>query len=322
MARLGTSGRLWARLQSRLRPVYPRLALELSLDRWTLLRGEHTPQGPSLRRTRSAALEPAAITLGGSGGCSFELEPLRAALQELLDGELERPRRVSLLLPDLVARAALLEFESLPARQKERADLVRWKLKRTIPFKVEEARIALQELAPVNGQRRLLAVAAPEAAVAPLEQLLQSFELEPVLVDLSTLNLWNLVADLAAQQDLALLNRDSGFFAICYFRAGQLIFYRCKAMAMAADPGALTYLLQEVRASQIYLEERLQLPAPRSYLVRDVIGGGLERALADRFGAAVESIDPRRLIDLAGCAHLPSAQLQRLLPLMGALKGR
>ncbi|HEX9637631.1 MAG TPA: hypothetical protein VGB99_08865 [Acidobacteriota bacterium] len=313
---------LWAKLQARLRPVYPRVAIELSFDRWSLLRGERTPQGISLRRARSVPLAPEAITLGGPAGCSFDLERLRAGLSELLEGELEGPHRVTLLLPDAIARATLLEFESLPARREERIELLRWKLKRITPFKIEDARISYQELAPNHGHRRLLAVAAPTGAVLPLEQLLESFELEPVLVDLSTPNLWNLMAELATDHDLLLINRDVGFFAVSYFQAGKLCFYRCKPSPEPTDVDASDYLLQEIRASQLYLEERLELPSPKDYVVRDAVGSGLERALHEQFGAAVESVDPHRLVDLGGCAHLPPAQLQRLLPLMGALQGR
>jgi hypothetical protein len=312
----------WVQLKSRLRPIYPRLVLELSFDRWTLLRGEHTPQGPSLRRTRTVAFDPQAMVVEGAGTCAFDLEALRAALAELLAGEDELPRRVSLLLPDLTARGTLLDFETLPARRHDRIELIRWKLKRTTPFRVEEARISFQELPSANGHRRLLAVAAPEATLAPLEQLVASFDLEPVLVDLSTPNLWNLVADLAADQDLLLINRDTGFFTINYFRAGQLSFYRCKASANASDQESSEYLLQEIHASQLYLHERLELPSSKNFLVRDVVGDGLDRALQRRFDATVELVDPRPLVDLAGCAHLPAAQLQKLLPLMGALKGR
>jgi hypothetical protein len=312
-----------ARVRARLRPIYPALALELGFERLSFLRAERTAQGPSLRRAHSAPLPPGALVPGGGGVWTCDPEPLRAALTELLAGELDRPRRLSLLLPDVLVRAGIVEFESLPARSVERRELVRWKLKRATPFKIEEARLDYQELAPAGAQRRLLTVVAPEATLEPLERLLSELGLEPVLVDLSTFNLWNLVVDAAPARDLLLINRDDGFFALAYVHDGELAFYRSKAVGETDGPAlAQEYLLQEIHTSCLYLHERLGLPQPRHLVVRDALGDGLPRALQQRFDANVNLLEPHALIDLGGCAHLPALELQRLLPLMGALKGR
>ena len=62
-----------------------------------------------------------------------------------------RLRRAALVVPDAVARVSILRFETLPARAEDLAELVKWQIRRTVPFRLEEAQLASAPLAPLDG---------------------------------------------------------------------------------------------------------------------------------------------------------------------------
>jgi type IV pilus assembly protein PilM len=70
---------------------------------------------------------------------------------------------VALILPDNSARVVVLDFDAFPSDAKEQAPLVRFRLKRSVPFDVESAALSYWAQ-PSTGKRREVVV-----AVAPLE---------------------------------------------------------------------------------------------------------------------------------------------------------
>jgi Tfp pilus assembly PilM family ATPase len=62
--------------------------------------------------------------------------------------KLGRPRRVGLVVPDVVAKVSLLKFEKIPPRMQDLDQLVRWQVRKAAPFPIEEAQVSF-----VNGQR-------------------------------------------------------------------------------------------------------------------------------------------------------------------------
>ena len=62
--------------------------------------------------------------------------------------------RVGLLIPDVAARVALLQFETLPADQREAETLVLWKMREYLPYAPEEARLSFQVMGKHDGLSR------------------------------------------------------------------------------------------------------------------------------------------------------------------------
>ncbi len=62
-----------------------------------------------------------------------------AALQAAFDRLGSRPRRVALVIPDVAARVSLLRFEQVPVKREDLDQLVRWQLKKSAPFPVDDA---------------------------------------------------------------------------------------------------------------------------------------------------------------------------------------
>lgn len=136
----------------------------------------HLPAGFRFRGYRAALLPPETFHLGLLGG------PLRdpAAFGELLKtflGELPGAvREASLVVPEAWLRVSFTEVTELPKAAEARDEVLRWKLKRLVPFRVDELRIGAVEVAPIPGQqepRRLLLGFALEQLLAQLEEAFQ-----------------------------------------------------------------------------------------------------------------------------------------------------
>ena len=135
------------------------------------------PAGFRFRGYRAALLPPETFHPGLLGG------PLRdpAATGELLKrflGELPGAvREASLVVPEAWLRVSFTEVTELPNEAEARDEVLRWKLKRLVPFRVDDLRIGAVEVAPLPGQqepRRLLLGFALAQLLAQLEEAFQA----------------------------------------------------------------------------------------------------------------------------------------------------
>ncbi len=250
-----------------------------------------------------------------------------------------KTKAISLVLPDHLARVALLPFETMPRSRRELVELVRWRMKKAVPFKVESSAVDFQVLPPNGeGPTTVLAVLMPGVIVNEHESLFRQQGIHAGLVDISSFSLVHLYQrvideDVPRDGDFLLLNVTSDFFAVLIFRAGRIVLYRCKSFTFEGprDAGAEHRLLKrELQASLVYYMEKLGgKELARVYL--RVVGHDVEN-VASIFenipvGSAPELIDPGRIIDVTGRVTASgedrsTAILQRLAPAIGAALGR
>lgn len=69
---------------------------------------------------------------------------LRDALRAVLDEVAGRARDVITILPDAAVRVVLLDFGTLPEKREEAEAVVRFRLKKSLPFDVDKARVSYQ----------------------------------------------------------------------------------------------------------------------------------------------------------------------------------
>src|SRR6185369_11141652 len=84
-------------------------------------------------------------------------EALSAKVSALVAAGGNRKRRKAvLILPDYCARIAVLEFDAFPAEPSEQLALVRFRLKKSVPFDVESAVVSYhaQPVTGKNGAKR------------------------------------------------------------------------------------------------------------------------------------------------------------------------
>lgn len=179
--------------------------------------------------------------------------PLGAPIQDLpafedavkrLVGNIEAPiKEASLVLPDAWLRLIFTEVSDLPRRADDIQDVLRWKLKRIVPFRVEELRVSSTEVVPFPNQeepRRLLLGFALETLI---EQIESAFGAAGITLGRITNNTLALQASLDTNnrpEELSALVAVSPFsFTVSYVLNGLPLLYRFKALpAGAAEPKA------------------------------------------------------------------------------------
>jgi type IV pilus assembly protein PilM len=70
-----------------------------------------------------------------------------------------RRMATALVIPDYAVRMAILDFEDFPPREEDRISLLRFRLRKTVPFHIEEARLAYSVQDSRPGHLEILAVA-------------------------------------------------------------------------------------------------------------------------------------------------------------------
>ena len=104
-----------------------------------------------------------------------------------------RTRRVALVIPDGAAKVSLVRFEKLPGRQDDLGQLVRWQVRKAVPFGLEHAQVSWTTGVGDESGAELVVTIARRDIVAEYEQACTTAGLYPGLVDLATFNLINLV---------------------------------------------------------------------------------------------------------------------------------
>ena len=83
----------------------------------------------------------------------------RDALPQLAAANGARRMTTALVIPDYAVRMAILDFEEFPLRDEERISLLRFRLRKTVPFHIEEARLSYSMQDSRPGHYEILAVA-------------------------------------------------------------------------------------------------------------------------------------------------------------------
>jgi type IV pilus assembly protein PilM len=198
-------------------------------------------------------LPPGAL-LPGIGEPNLRLpDVIAAAIRTALDEVSPRTRAVTLIIPDTVVRVFVLDFDSLPAKPAEAFPVLRFRLRKMVPFDVEHAGVSYQVLVEKKDEVKVLAAVLPGPVLAEYEAAVRTAGYEPGAVLPSSL------AALAAVDSLeAVLVANLSPLAITTFISnGQdLLLYR--TLDLPDDP---VLSLEEVRrgvaVAAAYYEDKL-----------------------------------------------------------------
>lgn len=148
---------------------------------------------------------------------------IRNALEQIGERRNVRDANLTLVIPDSAVRVLLLEFESLPSRLSEALPLVRFRLKKLLPFDADDAMVTYQVMSSNKNIVRVLAVAIPRDVLREYETAAREAGFEPGSVVPSTL------ACLAAVEDvepILLVNANPIGVTVAIARGGILLLHR------------------------------------------------------------------------------------------------
>lgn len=318
--------------QSVLRPAYPPVAIQLDRESLSIVRLKRKPRGlPLFEAYQSSSIPPESVPASiFEARAEVDLD-LPQIMQELFEKSGTKPGRVSLVIPDNLAKISLLTLPERPGSRKHLDALVKSLMRRAVPFKIEDASLSYQVL-PTEGQGVTLLVSVVRRAfIEQYEKALESLGAQTGLVDLSTPNLINLARGQireagASGGDVALLNVTSNYFSLAIVRKERMIFFRCKTYAVTDQPtsGANGVLSREVANSFGYYKEKLSGEGVTSVLVRS-LSVPME-AIGEKLQAIgiedIRSIDTSAVMKPAEGISLDGPSAQQLAPAIGAAVGR
>jgi Tfp pilus assembly PilM family ATPase len=202
-----------------------------------------------------------------------------AAIRAVVD-RIGRPKRVALIVPDLATRVSLVRFDQVPASRDDLDQLIRWQIKKSAPFPIEDAS----------------------------------------LVDLSTFSVVNcfLSGGRVPTGDWLVVQMRSDYTSIAIMRGADVIFFRNKAEGEGDTLGDLvhqtTMYYQDRLSGQGFTRVLVGgTGSPESDIEM------ARRGLEERLNVPVEPIDPTRIATLTDRITVTRDVMARLAPLVGMM---
>jgi type IV pilus assembly protein PilM len=226
-------------------------------------------------------------------------------------------RALTLIVPDAAVRVLLLDFDTLPSGRQEALAVLRFRLRRLVPFETEDAAVSWQ-------------IAMPRAVLLDYEGAVREAGFVPGVVLPSTLAAMPLVG----AEPAVVINRNGGTLTTAILRGQELLLHRALQLggeepAQAADapprlprtPEARALaeeedLRQTVSVALAYFEDTLASPATELFYIGPGTAQDFQDALGDTLGEP-----PIVVRDLGATPALPSRTVPRSLlpPVTGAL---
>jgi type IV pilus assembly protein PilM len=238
---------------------------------------------------------------------------IRAALGQVSP----RTRAVTLVLPDTVVRVFVLDFDALPAKAVEAIPVLRFRLRKMLPFEVEHAGVSYQVLVENKSECKVLAAVIPGPVLAEYEAVVREAGYEPGAVLPTSLAA---LGAIDSPESVLCANLSAVALTTSITTGENLLLYR--TLDLPEDP---EQRLEEVRrgvsVAAAYFEDKLG--APPRFLYYAGIGAGGNSAAED-FASWIDNPE-MTVADLAPRpqtgAATPLGNVVSLAGVSGALAG-
>jgi type IV pilus assembly protein PilM len=301
----------------------PAVAVEITSGRVSAASLDWRGGQPAVAAHASEPLPDGALVPSLTATNALDRPAVVAALSRLFE-QVGRPRRIGLIIPDSVAKVSIVRFEQVPSRVQDLDQLVRWQVRKSAPFAIDEAQVSYVPGLHAEDGHEFIVTLAKRGVIQEYEQLCADAGAHAGLVDLATLNVINavLAGRGAPSGDWLLVNIAADYTSIALLRGPNLIFFRNRA---ADTDGTLADLVHQ---SAMYYEDRLKGAGFSRVILCGAAAAGahqtgnieqLRRSLEDRLRTPVESADPRTAAALTDRITAAPALLDGLTPLVGLL---
>jgi Tfp pilus assembly protein PilN len=211
---------------------------------------EVAADGISMSRTRPPAatqrlpLPPGVLVPSPVKDNVTDADELAATVRALVPTSTSRGRRsAALILPDNSMRIAVLDFETLPDKEEERLSLIKFRLRKTLPFDIDEAALSTF----VQKGNKVVAAVAPVEIVARYEAPFRAAGLHPGFITCSSLALVELLPRKGA---ILVAHRSPGALTVLALKDGVL------TLARSLELDTLDEISADLYSTLIYLEDQ------------------------------------------------------------------
>jgi len=224
----------------------------------------------------AAALVPS-LESNGDAPNLRQPEVVAEAIRTALDEVGPRKHAVTLVLPDTLVRVFVLDFDSLPTKAAEAIPVLRFRLRKMVPFDVEHAGVSYQVLSQNVDQTRVLAAILPGAILAEYEGAVRAAGYEPGAVLPSSLAALEAIDSMEAVL-MANLSRQALTTTIA--NGQDLLLYR--PLDLPEDPAERAGEIQSgIAVAAAYYEDKLQVRPQRLFYTGSIGAEEFARLLDD-----------------------------------------
>lgn len=287
----------------------PRIACEVSSDR--VLAGRLAEKGGVLEACTARELAPGSVVPDLTELNLRQPEAVRKAINDAIGGIAGRARDVIAVVPDAAVRVVLLDFDTLPQNTQEADSVVRFRLKKSLPFDVDKAKVSYHTQTALGGLR-LVAAVALNSVIEDYESAFRDAGFNAGVV------LPSMLAALgAAEADrpTLVLKVDARTTSLAILDNGQLLLFRTlentRGVTITGEQ-----LAEEVYPSVVFFQDTYHTNIERIYVAGLPESGGASPALRAQTGADVrELVESSRIGNTDGSA----APRWRMAGVVGAL---
>lgn len=239
-------------------PVPPHV---FSLDEERLRYGQFARDrhGFRLRGYREAALPRDAFQHGPLGGPPRDPAAFRELVAGLVTSIPGGVKEASLVLPDAWLRVTFTECGELPKAAEALDEVLRWKLRRLVPFRVDDLRVGATEVSPIPGQeepRRLLLGFAVEQLLVQVEEAFAAAGVRIGQVTNAGLSLLAALPPAPAGSFAALVVVGAEGYTLIFARNGQPVLHRYKAFTGNLPEAArASFVGRDLKLTRNFLDE-------------------------------------------------------------------
>ncbi len=298
----------------------PDAAVEIAPERVSAATISARGARPSITSYASKALPPGAVGASLVAPNILDRRLVVETVREVIGRLQPRPKNVALVIPDAAAKVSLLHFDEVPQRRGDLDQLVRWQVRKSAPFAIEDASVTFSAGAKGEKGQDFVVELARLDVIRDYETVCANAGVYAGLVDTVTMSVLNLF--LSSTQpppgDWLLVHMRPGYTSLAIVRDSELIFFRSR------PEGGADSLTDLVHQTSMYYQDRLNGQGFSRVLLGGRGGGTVEefaarRSLQDRLSATVEEINPMEIVSLPERMSVWGDSVDVLAPLVGVL---
>ncbi len=261
----------------------PKLACEIASDR--ILAGRIADGGSGLEACAARELAPGSVVPDLVENNLRQVEAVRNGIEEALGSVGTRSKDVIAIVPDATVRVVLIDFDTLPSDSEEAAGVVRFRLKKSLPFDVDKAKVSYHAQKSGEGVKVVAAVALA-SVIEDYENAFREAGFTPGVV------LPSMLAALGAadgKKPTLVVKVDTRTTSIAILNEEQLQLFRTLENARGVTISG-EQLAEEVYPSVVFFQDTYHLNIERIYISGLADSGSAVPALQAQTGAEVQEL--------------------------------
>ncbi len=187
-------------------------------------------------------------------------DELAIAVREAAPQNGNRKRRdAALILPDYSTRISVLDFDNFPSDHKEQLALIRFRIRKSVPFDVESAAISYFAQQSEGKKYDVVVVVAPLEVISRYEAPFRAAGINPGLVTTSSLSALNLIEE----GGITVVAKISGrVLTVMVLRNGRLKLVRC----LEVHANDVAEIAADLYPTFVYIEDNIGAKADQLLL--------------------------------------------------------